>query len=1214
MKKFLLISFIGLFSLVLIARASWRPGEMKVKVTVHSVHQLWKLQQEKFIIDGIRPGFATLLVVPSEYEKLQHLGYEPEILIPDMEQYSQELLNSPDYAGYYDYPKALTLVDSLMSAFPNLIKKVNYGQSLLYRQLYAVKISDNVQTDEPEPEISFDGCHHGDEIMSSEVLVRLMRELCVKYGVDPQITELVNTREIWIYPFINPDGRMALTRYNNAGVDLNRDWGYMWDGWGGSTGPFSQPETQAARNWINDHQFVISQTNHGGTEAISYPWSYRPNQCPDHVPIDYLAGQYSSLSGYSYLPYFQGYNGMYAINGSAKDSFYGLMGSVGWTMEVSNDKTPPSSYIPQFYGWNRAPMLYLIESAGKGIKGIATDANNGNPVPAIIWVSDASKDYWPIYADPQVGDFHKYVRPGTYSVRVTANGYQPVTVNNVVVVDTGATPVNVQMQPQVGTFAYRVVYSQIPNNNYNDEGYTPAALGEPDNVNYSLGKNGYIALDMGETIYDFSGNDLRVVEGDASPEGYTVKVSTNWNGPWTLLGNGTGTQDFDLAGTGLGEFRYVLIEDDGDGLANTADAGFDLDAVVGRIIPPTGPFVMAVSYSVDDAATNNNGILEAGETAQIYLTLENLGVDPAQAVSAVIASNDPLLTVLSDSAYYGDLASGQQGQVGPYSIAVDASTPNNTRLSLQVNIAATGGYNWSHPILLLVKRGAKLHTNYNAINFPNTFVNFAADWPLKITNQGMDTLQISQFVTATAQFWVEETGATIPPGANQTVHVKFMPPDTLQYLDTLVIHSNDPVNFVYAIPLSGKGMLAPDIQVSPDSVVVQLQPVDSLVVPLTVANVGPGELIFTAQIGNYQNSEGAGGNDSFGHIWIDSDEPGGPQYDWIELANGLGTEIPVSGLNVISSSISVGFDVPFYNDTFDHLRVCNNGWISFTTYSISYNNTTLPSNLAPRAMIAPLWDNLNMQTDSKMFYLKETNRFIVEWQNMYTATGHGPYTFELIIHNNGNLLLQYNTLNGLEDSYTVGMQDAQASDGFYIAYNEPYLHDQMAILINRRSWVSLNPVGGTVAPGGQMTIDVTFKTDNFPLGDFWAAVEIYSNDPDEGTYIVPLHMTVDTVTAISGVNGNLPTSYRLEQNYPNPFNPTTTIPYQLPEQHRVQIVIYNVRGQKVRTLVSRTQSAGFHTAVWDGRNDLGNPVSSGIYFYRLKAGNYREVRRMLLMK
>ena len=94
----------------------------------------------------------------------------------------------------------------------------------------------------------------------------------------------------------------------------------------------------------------------------------------------------------------------------------------------------------------------------------------------------------------------------------------------------------------------------------------------------------------------------------------------------------------------------------------------------------------------------------------------------------------------------------------------------------------------------------------------------------------------------------------------------------------------------------------------------------------------------------------------------------------------------------------------------------------------------------------------------------------------------------------------------------------------------------------------------------------------------------------------------------------IPQGYVLGQNYPNPFNPSTTIEYTLPQRSKVAIDIYNVLGQKVRTLVDETQAAGSHSIVWDGTNQSGQSVSTGFYFYKLTAGDYIDSRKMLMIK
>ena len=94
----------------------------------------------------------------------------------------------------------------------------------------------------------------------------------------------------------------------------------------------------------------------------------------------------------------------------------------------------------------------------------------------------------------------------------------------------------------------------------------------------------------------------------------------------------------------------------------------------------------------------------------------------------------------------------------------------------------------------------------------------------------------------------------------------------------------------------------------------------------------------------------------------------------------------------------------------------------------------------------------------------------------------------------------------------------------------------------------------------------------------------------------------------------MPKAFALSQNIPNPFNPTTEIGYALPQASAVRLEIVNVLGQVVRTLVDEFQAAGSHKAIWDGRDGNHQEVSSGVYFYRIAAGEYAETKKMVLMK
>lgn len=107
---------------------------------------------------------------------------------------------------------------------------------------------------------------------------------------------------------------------------------------------------------------------------------------------------------------------------------------------------------------------------------------------------------------------------------------------------------------------------------------------------------------------------------------------------------------------------------------------------------------------------------------------------------------------------------------------------------------------------------------------------------------------------------------------------------------------------------------------------------------------------------------------------------------------------------------------------------------------------------------------------------------------------------------------------------------------------------------------------------------------------------------------------IDIADGVARISDEIPTDYALEQNYPNPFNPVTRIQYQLPDRSQVRLEIYNALGNKIATLVNNTQSAGAYMVIWNGKDEHGNQMSSGIYFYRISADGFNQTRRMMLMK
>jgi hypothetical protein len=106
----------------------------------------------------------------------------------------------------------------------------------------------------------------------------------------------------------------------------------------------------------------------------------------------------------------------------------------------------------------------------------------------------------------------------------------------------------------------------------------------------------------------------------------------------------------------------------------------------------------------------------------------------------------------------------------------------------------------------------------------------------------------------------------------------------------------------------------------------------------------------------------------------------------------------------------------------------------------------------------------------------------------------------------------------------------------------------------------------------------------------------------------------NTTASIEDNSSLAPSTFALEKNYPNPFNPSTTISYDLPQQAQVTLDIFDIMGKKIKTLVNQSQDTGNKSAVWNGTDEFGRPVSAGVYLYRIQAGEFTKTRKMVLLK
>jgi len=365
--------------------------------------------------------------------------------------------------------------------------------------------------------------------------------------------------------------------------------------------------------------------------------------------------------------------------------------------------------------------------------------------------------------------------------------------------------------------------------------------------------------------------------------------------------------------------------------------------------------------------------------------------------------------------------------------------------------------------------------------------------------------------------------------------------------------------------------------------------------------------------------DSSGGPDAFGYRWIDSDSPGGPTFNWVDI-NTVGTQI-TSWTGTSDDGYATApfpFSFSFYGTAFTgNIRVCTNGFLSFTSTLTDYTNLAIPSTTAPLNGIFPFWDDLDLSSSGAVYYYYDiaNNRFIVEYLNVPHFSSGGPYTFEVIFRPDGTLLYQYRTMDlALVNSSTIGIQNASGTVALQVVYGSNYVHNNLAILLTTDilPWASTNPTSGVIAPGDSAAVELRIHPSGLRTDTLYSGrLRITGNTPDIGV----LRVGLQTSNPVSvGEAGEVPTAFVLEQNYPNPFNPQTRIRFSLIAMEQVRLHIFDILGRRVRTMVNEQLPAGRHEVVWDGKGDHGEQLASGVYVYRIAAGSFVSVKKMLMLK
>jgi len=345
----------------------------------------------------------------------------------------------PGDEAYHTYPELTSELQAIVAAHPGIAKFVPFGKSYEGRDIWMLKISDNVNNDENEPEVLITGLTHAREHLTVEQALAIIHWLVNGYGSNSRVTQIVNTTELWIVPMLNPDGgewdihfgKYHLWRKNRQptpgsqaiGTDINRNFGYKWGCCGGSSNypydivyrgphPFSTPEAAAERDFVNSRviggtqQIKLSLSFHSFGAQILFPYGYTTQAFPaDMVPNDRkamkaLATGIGNRNGYRPMQE----SHLYITDGTFNDWDYGHARILSFTIELPPRTTSEGGFYPHgdqiapLTEHNRNAFLWFIEQAqcpydAAGITHLCT-ASSAAPVPGDLirfWMSPSSR-------------------------------------------------------------------------------------------------------------------------------------------------------------------------------------------------------------------------------------------------------------------------------------------------------------------------------------------------------------------------------------------------------------------------------------------------------------------------------------------------------------------------------------------------------------------------------------------------------------------------------------------------------------------------------------------------------------------------------------------------------------------------------------------------------------------------------------------------------
>jgi len=368
--------------------------------------------------ENFEDGVPEALVSRAERARIDALGFRVEVLLPDLRAFTERGLDQGlaagiglgSMGGYCTYAEIVQKLNEFRTRHPNLVSApFSIGTSVEGRALWTIRVSDAPDAPQDRPRVWFDSLHHAREPLAVMCQLYFIDHLLTSHGIDPFVTDLLARRELYFTPCVNPDGYVynqttnpgggglwRKNRRNNGngtfGVDLNRNYGFMWgfDNTGSSPTPssevyrgpsaFSEPETRATRDFLATIRPRLNLwiSNHTYARTLQWAWGWQTALAPNDALLRALATDFVAVNGHTGLP--TSVNGL--VNGCTHDwGEGGAGGLLSFTFEFGTSFWPPTADILPSCFVNLDAHVQPAAAAGAYLRRTAltvTDVGNGN--------------------------------------------------------------------------------------------------------------------------------------------------------------------------------------------------------------------------------------------------------------------------------------------------------------------------------------------------------------------------------------------------------------------------------------------------------------------------------------------------------------------------------------------------------------------------------------------------------------------------------------------------------------------------------------------------------------------------------------------------------------------------------------------------------------------------------------------------------------------